>query len=314
MKRKTNPNAIPLTQAIGGFELAAQARHLSEHTLADYRNTFRKFLAFTGDLPITDIDHHQIGAFLAAQTTVKKKTVLNYHTALSALWTWAVEEELVTENLLRRVHRPEPEINAIIPFTEDDIKAMFKVLQTTRPYSRPGKCTSVHTIPNHERNRAIIYLLLDTGMRATELCTARINQVDFKNRRITVFGKLSKERYLPFCARTGQAIWKYLAAERRNAPLNEPLFTTTQGEEMDRDRLLKQIHGIGRRAGVEDAHPHRFRHTFAITYLRNGGDPWSLQVMLGHSTMDMVRRYLAIAQADLDRVHRTASPVDNWRL
>ena len=66
--------------------------------------------------------------------------------------------------------------------------------------------------------------------------------------------------------------------------------------------------------GVGSVYPHRLRDTIATEYLRNGGNIYTLQAILGHSSLDMVRRYLAIVQADLDTQHRSASPVKNWRL
>jgi integrase/recombinase XerD len=312
MKTFRQPQIL-FSKAVAGYMLAAEARHLSKNTLIDYSRTFRKFQDFLGeDPPIAKITRQQIEGFLRSQT-VSNKTLLNYHIGLSALWTWAIGEELVEIHIIHRVERAKPEKRAVEPFTEDDIRKLLSVITTSRAYTRPGKRESAHSIPNAERNRAIILLLLDTGIRSSEMCGLRINQTDLKNRRIRVMGKGSKERWVPFCARTGQVIWKYLAT-RKDEPANNFLFVTTEGGPMDPDRVLKLLWGIGERAGVENVHPHRFRHTFAINFLRNGGDPWSLQMMLGHSTMEMVKTYLSIAQADLDERHKLASPVDHWRL
>lgn len=305
---------ITLTQALEGYELAFKSRHLSQHTLLDYQNTFRKFIAFLDDdPPLAHITSHQVEQFLASQTAVSNKTVLNYHTGLSAFWTWAVKEKLVPEHILHKVDRPKPEKRAIVPFTEADIRSLLGVVGKSRTYARPYKKENAHSLPNQERNRAIILLLLDTGIRASELCGLCIHEVDVKNQRMVVRGKGSKERAVPISARTGQAIWRYLAT-RPDADAGEPLFATSNGDPMDRDRLLKQLNNIGERAGIANVHPHRFRHTFSINYLRNGGDPWTLQMILGHATMEMVRVYLGLAQADLQAKHRSASPVDKWRL
>jgi site-specific recombinase XerD len=83
---------------------------------------------------------------------------------------------------------------------------------------------------------------------------------------------------------------------------------------MTRTKLAEMFRSVGNRAGVKNVHPHRLRHTFAIQYLRNGGNAYTLQMMLGHSTLETVKLYLKLAQVDIDVMHRRASPVDNWRL
>jgi integrase/recombinase XerD len=161
-----------------------------------------------------------------------------------------------------------------------------------------------------DRNRAILLLMVDTGLRASELCNLRIQDVDQKHNRIFVFGKGAKERSLPFSPCTGQALWRYFATFPETRKPDESAFVKIYGRKFDRKQLRKLVLNIGNRAGVQNAHPHRFRHTIAIQYLRDGGDPYTLQRMLGHSTMEMVRIYLQLAQIDLDAAHRRASPVD----
>ncbi len=219
----------------------------------------------------------------------------------------------MSHHILHNIPAPRPEQRAIEPFTEADIRAMLSSLDRSKTYSRPGKRECNHSLGSSVRNRAILLVLLDTGLRASELCELHVKDVDLNNRRPIVLGKDSKERIIPFSAVTSQAIWRY-EATRPKDPANDFLFVIAEGQPLDRVGLGKLILRIGERAGVTNAHPHRFRHTFSINFLRNGGNSYALQMMLGHSTMEMVKRYLALAQADVEAAHRQASPVANWRL
>lgn len=298
---------------IDGYMLAAESR-LSPHTIADYSNTFRKLTAFLeSDLPANEITTGTIEAFLAAQKGLKKKTLLNYHTGLSALWQWGESRGIVVRNIIRDITPPKPEIMEIQPFTEEDIKLIFASLSKTKPYYTAGRREAQNTLHFADRSRAMILLMLDTGVRVSELCDLKVKDVDLRNKQVTVFGKGSKERSIPISPRTAQSLWRYFTS-KPDQLVFMPAFSTDQGLKLDRANVLKQCKRIGERAGVQDCHPHRFRHTFAIQYLRNGGDIYTLQKILGHSTLDMVKRYLMIAQTDLTAAHRVASPVTRWGL
>ena len=254
-----------------------------------------------------------IRAFLGSLNGLSAKTVRNYHTGLSALWTWALKEGLVQRHIVRAVDPPKAEKREIIPYTEQDIRAMLAACDQSRSYVRPGKRRCSHARPTATRDKAIIAFLVDTGVRASELCNLRIRDVQLANQQALVMGKGSKERLVEFSPNTAKHLWRYSATRDETAD-HDFLFVSLDGQSLSRYALRRVILNIGARAGVPNANVHRFRHTFAIQFLRNQGNIFALQRMLGHSTLDMVNRYLRIAQADIKRAHQTASPLANWGL
>jgi len=295
---------ITLSVAVTKYFVAKRAQRLSEHTLSDYNNTFRKFSSFLGKDPRVDkITSTSIAQFLANMNGVSKKTTLNYHTGLSSLWNYLVKLGYVKQHVVRLVDPPRPEDKLIVPFDRQEIVDLLAKTENTKAAVR---------------NRAIILLLLDTGIRASELCSLRVKDIDLEKRKIRAFGKGSKERSIPFHISTQKALEIYFDIRKLKGynKRNEPVFMTYYRipSQLDRIDLLHVLGKIGERAEVASCHPHRFRHTFAIQFLRNGGNIYTLQALLGHTTLDMVKRYLAIAQTDLDGDHEKASPVKIWNL
>jgi site-specific recombinase XerD len=306
---------VTFSQALDGYDLSAEVQRFSPHTLLDYENTFNKFMEFLGtDLPMVDITKHHIQEFLNSFPHLSPKTIRNYHAGLSSLWTWATTEGLVDEHIVRQVTPPKAEEIEIVPFSEEDVKLILYACQRSRSYRRSFDRENIsRSLPNYTRNKAIILTLLDTGVRANELCHLKIRDLDLRNRQISVKGKGNKTRVVEVCGRTVQVISQYLRT-RPDLVKHTPLFIGNHDIALTRNGLLQLIRRLGERANVQNAYPHRFRHTFAINFLRNGGNIFALQKLLGHSTLDMVKRYLKLAQQDCAAAHRIASPVANWDL
>lgn len=277
------------------------AMRYSPHTIRDYTVTYKKFLNHVGDMEFENIQKQHIIRFMTSQSNVSAKTLRNYHAELSALWQWAIQQGICEQNPVRQIKAPIAEKKTVVPLSRAEILALLEsAFHSPYPYYS-------------YRDRAIIFTLLDTGIRATELCNLQIKDLNRVTRHIRVVGKGRKERLVPISEETIEAIEEYL---RMRGDINHtsPLFALKSGKPMERCKLRKILAEIGHKSGVSHVFPHRFRHTFAIQFLRNGGNIYLLQKILGHSTLDMVKRYLAIAQHDIDHDHAIASPVKCWDL
>ena len=162
------------------------------------------------------------------------------------------------------------------------------------------------------RDTAIIRLLLDTGMRRGELAGLALEDVDLGQQVALVMGKGRKERRVPFAKVTRLALEALLTARRRIVVPSDLLFISRHGGELTSRHVQIMIKRYGERAGIKGVRvsPHTLRHTCATQYIRNGGDVFSLQKILGHSTLEMVRNYVNLASRDVYDAHRRFSPMD----
>jgi integrase/recombinase XerD len=294
MGRKSPLHAIRLAQACDGMTLAKQAAGRSPNTINNYLNAFAKLRLFLPDNPpFAAITRAQLVAFFSwletdhlaepdgvaprAPRKLAAKTCNITHGGLSALWAWAVAESIVPENLVRSIEPPqfsEPD-TLREPHTLEDVEALLKACEHTRAWKHRAGTTNSR--PSGLRDAAILLTLLDTGIRASELVNLRFRDLNLKNNSFEVIGKGrggGKKRTVYFGKRTRALLWKYLLPRLETKRDDDLVFVNEEkvgGEavyrRMTRTALYKRVARIGARAGVKKAHPHRFRHTFAITYL-----------------------------------------------
>jgi integrase/recombinase XerD len=294
-----------------------RSQSLGKATLKSYEFWFTNLEEFVGDVDFHSITTKNIIDFLQHLQKVRNlsdSTRLRAWAVLSSLWTWA-EKEINAPHVLRgKIDKPTPKATAIDPLSEDEIKLLIKASQYTAEWTgrAGGKATSKR--PTAKRDAAIVLTLLDCGLRASELCALTVADYDKDTGRLKIrHGKGDKERVVYLGKTAKRFIWRYLV-DREDVYPKAPLFSTTTDRHLDRNNLRHMLSTIAKVASVEDVHPHRFRHTFAINFLRNGGNVFALQRLLGHERLDTVKIYVKLAQTDLEQAQRIASPADNWRL
>ena len=220
--------------------------------------------------------------------------------AIRSFSTWAYNEGYLEENVMRRLKLPQLPKTLPEPLHPHEIERVLSVALD-------------HTL-ERLRNFAIVMLFLDTGIRLDELVTLKLSKVDFAIGEMTVFGKGSKERKVPIGTKSKKALIDYITRGRPE-PVNpkdeDYLFLSADGVALTRDTVEKIFRRIKIAANVPNFHPHACRHTFSVQYLVNGGDAFSLQKILGHTSLEMTRKYVNLASGDVKEKHRRFSPMDN---
>lgn len=308
---------MQLTYALEGYWLSRR-RELSPHTIADYEVTFKRLVEFFGaerefeSLKAADIDRFLND--LRSRLGLGAKTIRNAWTALSSLWTWAEAREDVRHALRGKVQRPQYRRPQIEPYTAEEVRGILKACEIMAAWDNRHNRHVAGGRPTAVRDRAMILMMVDCGLRVSELCDLKIRDYVAKRGQVTILhGKGDKQRTVTIAATARQALWRYLKT-RPEAQPDEPLFVSRTGQRMDRSGVRAIVKRAGDRAGIKHAGPHKFRHTFAINFLRNGGRELALQDILGHEKLDTVRIYVRLAATDLEREQMSASPADRWGL
>ncbi|MCB0359623.1 MAG: tyrosine-type recombinase/integrase [Bdellovibrionales bacterium] len=304
---------MEMSKAVEGYWL--HKTNLSKSTVADYKGTFKKFVEHVGDEQIEKLTADDVRSFLndLKAKGLAGKTCCNAWVALSSLWTWACKEFRV-EHIVRQVEKPKYRVPVVQTYTQPEIRAMVAGCEKNADWeSKTGKLVS----PSRAtvlRDKAIVVLLVDTGMRSSELCALQMRHYNQQTGRIDIIaGKGDKDRVVYASTVARRYIWRYLA-HRKTARADDPLFETATGNHMDRRGLLRMIQTLGDRCGIENAYVHKFRHTFAVNFIRNGGNPIELKNLLGHSDMNTVLIYVRLAAVDLENAQQRASVADRWKL
>jgi len=272
-----------LEHLVASYLFGLEAAGRSPLTIASYQQVLTSLRRFLGRVNVRRVKAEHLRAYLASLRHLKPGTIRTHCAIVSAFFNRLVEEGAIKENPMKHLRRPRQPHQWRPVFSTDELLAILHAAEETG---------------NPTRNKAIVYLLLDCGLRLSELSGLKPSDYDARSSTLRVNGKGAKVRVVGLGQHSREAFEEHLAQT------NGSLWG------IQRAGVKALIYRLGYKAGV-NAHPHKFRHSFANRFLDAGGSIDELQCLLGHSSIQTTMIYAAAQQQERAiRSHVEHSPGD----
>ncbi len=304
-----NPEKLELSELVDKFLVHNRSEGWSERTVEWYQQALGLFQAWLEEegmsTRLDDLGEDEMRLFIlhlkgrpGLRGPASSHTVNNRVRAMRAFFNWLYEKDYTECHRLLKVRPPKPRELEIEILTDEEIDRIFAAIN-------PGTVLGA-------RNTAIFSLMLDAGLRLTEVVTLKHLDVHLDKRYVKVLGKGDKERIVSSGTNCQRALLNYdqhyrFANQGQEA---ETFFLCIDGHPMGAEGLRSLTERLSKSAGVPRLHPHLVRHTYATRFLLNGGNLFLLQQNLGHTSLTMVQRYVHIASQMAAVVSQGFSPLD----
>lgn len=267
------------------FFISKKLQGLSDRSLKYYKQELEKSLLKINK-PFEQITSDDIKYFLACYQlggTANATSIDNVRRVLNTFFQWLEDEEYIVKNPVKKIKKIKQEKKIKKAFTFDEIEKIKLSCKT-------------------KREIAIIEFLLSTGVRADELVNSKLIDLDIETGQLKVLGKGNKERTVYLNSSAKVRLLDYLSDRTGN---NDYIFSgeISPYDKIGTDRLRTIIKRIGKRAGIDDVHPHRFRRTCATIASKRGMKIEEIQKMLGHENLTTTQIYVQVDDVEIKKSH-----------
>jgi len=291
---------VKLSIIIDEYLLEHQIQGHSQATIRYYRQNLGWFCEYLKNPEISSVTLSQAREYVLKlrERNITSVSLQTYTRAIRGFLAWCYAEEYITEDIPKKLKLPKATRKAVDVLTDEEMTRLLNCIDTKRFIGL--------------RDMVVVLLMLDSGMRLSEVVRLEYGKIHLEEGYLIALGKGNKERYIPLGLNTRKYLIKYISA-LPPMTAGSVLVVNEQLIQANTSTIRNLFDRLKKRSEIPRLHPHLLRHSFATRYLEHGGDVYSLQAILGHTTLEMTKRYTQLIPSKIAVSFSRHSPVDNLK-